>query len=101
MLFFSKELSISEESFLIFHDDGYTLHEPSMCLTQRHVKPDFGNFFFIPDELDAPPSLCEAGIPCVWGGAINVKDKFVFATQPRENRIVVIDLKDTLNPNQV
>ncbi|XP_052261854.1 follistatin-related protein 5-like isoform X2 [Dreissena polymorpha] len=90
-----------EESFLIFHDDGYTLKEPSQCLTQRHVKPDFGNFFFLPDELDAPPSLCEPGIPCVWGGAVNVKGMFVYVTQPRQNRVVVIDVKETLNPNQV
>ncbi|XP_060560214.1 follistatin-related protein 5-like [Ruditapes philippinarum] len=89
-----------EETFIIFHDNGYTLHEPRECLTQRHVLPDFGNFFFVPDELDAPPSLCEPGIPCVWGGAINVKNTFVYATQPRENRVVVIDM-DTFNPNQV
>lgn len=91
----------TENSFIIFHDNGYTLHEPRECLTQRHVTPDFGNFYFIPDELDAPPSLCEKGFPCIWGGAVNVKDVFVYATQPRENRIVVIDVANSYNPNQV
>lgn len=90
-----------EESFIIFHDNGYTMHEPRECLTQRHVLPEFGNFYFIPDELDDAPSLCEPGIPCVWGGAVNVRDAFVFATQPRQNRVVVIDVEDTFNPNQV
>ena len=90
-----------QESFIIFHDEGYTMHEPNECLTQRHVQPDFNNLYFIPDELDAPPSLCQPGIPCIWGEAINVQDKFVYVTQPRENRVVVIDVKDTFNPNQV
>lgn len=90
-----------QESFIIFHDDGYTMHEPSECLTQRHVTPDFNNFYFIPDELDAPPALCQPNNPCVWGEAINVMDQFVYVTQPRENRVVVIDVKDTFNPNQV
>lgn len=90
-----------QESFIIFHDDGYTMHEPSECLTQRHVTPNFNNFYFIPDELDAPPALCQPNDPCVWGEAINVMDQFVYVTQPRENRVVVIDVKDTFNPNQV
>lgn len=77
------------------------MHEPSECLTQRHVQPNFNNFFFIPDELDAPPALCQPGNPCLWGEAINVLDQFVYVTQPRENRVVVIDVKDTFNPNQV
>ena len=85
----------------MFHDDGYTMHEPSNCMTQRHVKPDFGNFYFIPDELDEAPSMCQPGVPCIWGSAVNVQERFVYVTQPRENRVLVIDLKDTLNPNQV
>ena len=85
----------------MFHDDGYTMHEPSNCMTQRHVKPDFGNFYFIPDELDEAPSMCQPGVPCIWGSAVNVQERFVYVTQPRENRVLVIDVKDTLNPNQV
>ena len=94
-------LSTTEESFIVFHDNGYSMYEPSLCLSQRHVSPEFGNFFYVPDELDAPPALCEDGVPCVWGTAINVRDTFVYATQPRENRIVVIDVKVSFNPNQV
>ena len=37
----------------------------------------------------------------MWGGAVNVKGMFVYVTQPRQNRVVVIDVKETLNPNQV
>ena len=85
----------------MFHDDGYSMHEPSKCLSQRHVKPDFGNFYFIPDELDEAPSMCQKGIPCIWGTSVNVLNRFVYVTQPRQNRVLVIDVKDTLNPNQV
>ena len=77
------------------------MHEPSKCLSQRHVKPDFGNFYFIPDELDEAPSMCEKGVPCIWGSSVNVRNRFVYVTQPRQNRVLVIDVKDTLNPNQV
>jgi len=90
-----------EESFIIFHADGYTMHEPRECLTQRHVKPDFGNFHFLPDELSSPPQLCRDGIPCMWGDAVTVGKEFVYVTQPQQNRVVVIDVRQTLNPNQV
>lgn len=96
-----QDFSSSEESFIVFHDDGYTMHEPSKCLSQRRVKPDFGNFYFIPDELDEAPSMCEKGVPCIWGSSVTVQNRFVYVTQPRENRVLVIDVKDTLNPNQV
>lgn len=96
-----QDFASSEESFIVFHDNGYTMHEPSKCLSQRHVKPDFGNFYFIPDELDEAPSMCEKGVPCIWGSSVNVRNRFVYVTQPRQNRVLVIDVKDTLNPNQV
>ena len=30
-----------------------------------------------------------------------MENRFVYVTQPRQNRVLVIDVKDTLNPNQV
>ncbi|KAK3593639.1 hypothetical protein CHS0354_025530 [Potamilus streckersoni] len=91
----------SRESFVVFHDNGYTIYEPHHCLTQRHVLGDFGNFHFIPEELDDVPSMCESDGPCVWGSAVTVKGRFVYVSQPQQNRVLVVDATETLNPRQI
>lgn len=30
---------------------------------------------------------------CNWGSAVNVKDRYIYVTQPTEYRIIVIDLR--------
>ncbi|KAL3876988.1 hypothetical protein ACJMK2_034756 [Sinanodonta woodiana] len=91
----------TKESFVVFHDNGYTIYEPHHCLTQRHVLGDFGNFHFIPEELDDVPSMCQSDGPCVWGSAVTVKGRFVYVSQPQQNRVLVVDATETLNPRQI
>lgn len=31
---------------------------------------------------------------CSWGGAVNVKDVFVYVSQPELNRVLVVSLRD-------
>ena len=45
--------------------------------------------------------LCAAGRPCSWGAAVNVRDAYVYATQPAENRVVVVDVAKHANPAEV
>lgn len=88
------------ESVYVFHKKGYGVYNPMGCLTQRSVKPSFGNLLYIPEELDKAPSLCEDDKPCTWGHAINVQDKYVYISQPEQNRVVVIDSQRSMNPVQ-
>lgn len=89
------------ESFLVFHEDGYIVYEPNECAIRREVKQDYGNFKYIPEALDGPLSLCEPTHPCSWGSTVNVRDKFIYISQPRENRVVVVEITRRWNPVQV
>jgi hypothetical protein len=92
---------MSQEAFVIFHPNGYTVYEPRDCLTERHVKGNFGNFRYIPDDLDGPPSMCDPTHYCVWGSAVSVQGKFIYVSQPRQSRVLIIDMEQSLNPIQV
>lgn len=89
------------EAFYAFHKNGYTAYEPDGCETVRHVKGDFGNLKYIPEELDRAPSMCGIGQDCVWGGAVNVQNKYIYSSQPEHNRVIIIDIAYTYNPVQV
>ncbi|ESO87027.1 hypothetical protein LOTGIDRAFT_183454 [Lottia gigantea] len=100
---FSQFYSSSQKSdgtFMVFHTHGYTAYRPESCLMRREVRGKFGNFKFIPDNLDEPMSLCHNN-KCNWGTSVNVKDEFVYVSQPSQNRIVVIETTDKWNPVQV
>ncbi|XP_071132426.1 uncharacterized protein [Mytilus edulis] len=89
------------EAFYAFHKNGYTAYEPEGCETVRHVKGDFGNLKYIPEELDRAPSMCGIGQDCVWGGAVNVQNKYIYSSQPEHNRVIIIDIANTYNPVQI
>ncbi|XP_029633661.1 follistatin-related protein 5-like [Octopus sinensis] len=89
------------QSFLVFHEEGYIVYEPNDCVIRRDVGKDYGNFKFIPENLDAPPSLCEENKPCSWGSAVNIKNKYIYISQPRQSRVVVVEITHRWNPVQV
>lgn len=91
------------ELFLIFHDNGYSVHEPSHCHIQHVVTGTFDAFKFRPDNADhnLVQSLCEPNRTCSWGDAVNVQNKFIYVSQPNLNRIVVIEVRDRFNPVEV
>ncbi|GAB1606356.1 follistatin-related protein 5-like [Argonauta hians] len=89
------------QSFLVFHEQGYIVYEPNDCVIRRNVEKDYGNFKFIPENLDAPPSLCEENKPCSWGSAVNVQNKYIYISQPRQSRVVVVEITHRWNPVQV
>ena len=89
------------EAFYVFHKNGYTAYQPENCETIRHVKGDFGNLKYIPEELDRAPSMCGLGQTCVWGEAVNVQNKYIYSSQPEQNRVIIIDIVNNFNPVQV
>lgn len=97
---YSKQSS-RQETFFVFHQTGYSAYNPSGCYTKRQVHSSFGHLKYIPEELDAPIHLCDQRKDCSWGPLVNVQNKFLYIAQPTENRVVVIDAVQTINPVEV
>ena len=89
------------EAFLVFHDKGYTMYEPNHCHVEHHIPVTFAAFKHYPEFVDVLMSLCADGEPCSWGQAVNVRNAFIYITQPKLNRVVVIELRDRANPVEV
>jgi len=94
--------SDQNEAFLVFHDRGYTMYEPSHCHVEHQIPASFAAFKHYPEFTDVLLSLCPAdGQPCSWGQAVNVRNAFIYITQPKLNRVVVIELRDRANPVEI
>ncbi|XP_014383356.1 follistatin-related protein 4 [Alligator sinensis] len=77
--------------FYVFSDDGITIIQPNECEIRRHVKPN--ERIFTSYEEICPEVEGEATQSCLWASAINVRDKYIYVTQPRQNRILIIDIQ--------
>ena len=92
---------------MVFHDEGYTVYEPSRCHLEHQVTSDFSNFKSLPEYGPTSTQLCggEEGDQkralCSWGQAVNVRNKFIYISQPTLNRVVVIEIQDRSNPVEV
>jgi len=90
----------------VFHNNGYTVYELNRCHVDHHVA---GEFQPIPStgstQSATSSSLCSSTTDkkreCVWGDVINVRGKFMYAAQPTLGRIVVVEIRDRLNPVEV
>ncbi|XP_072429390.1 follistatin-related protein 5 isoform X3 [Chiloscyllium punctatum] len=77
--------------FYIFYEDGIKVIQPTECEIQRHIKPSekiLGN----QGEV-CPKAADEAIQRCVWATAVNVKDKYIYVTQPKLNRVLIVDIQ--------
>ncbi|BFZ17944.1 hypothetical protein BsWGS_20984 [Bradybaena similaris] len=97
----SSETTKDAGTFVVFHSKGISAYDPLNCLLRREVSGDFDNFKFIPDALEQALSLCQKEEDCQWGGAVLVGTEFVYITQPDQNRVMVMNAVDTMNPLQV
>uniref|UniRef100_A0A0B7A5X0 Kazal-like domain-containing protein n=1 Tax=Arion vulgaris TaxID=1028688 RepID=A0A0B7A5X0_9EUPU len=97
----SKESVKETGTFVVYNSKGISAYDPMSCLLKHQVFGDFGNFKFIPDALDGPLTLCRKEEDCQWGGAVKVGSEFIYVSQTNQNRVVVMDAVDTLNPLQV
>merc|ERR1719239_230372 len=94
-------MSVQDEgTFLVFHSNGVTSYKPSDCLKRQVVHPDFNEFKFKPIDAPKEPSLCPHG-KCNWSGAVRVGANYIYALQPKQNRVVIFTGLTSLNPIEV
>ncbi|XP_048852436.1 follistatin-related protein 5-like isoform X2 [Brienomyrus brachyistius] len=77
--------------FYVFYEDGIKVIQPVACEIQRHIKPS-EKLLGLQEEV-CPKSESFAGQKCIWTSAVNVKDKYIYATQPTLNRVLVVDIQ--------
>ncbi|XP_075297933.1 follistatin-related protein 4 isoform X2 [Opisthocomus hoazin] len=77
--------------FYVFSDDGITVLQPSECEIRRHIRPE--ERIFTSYEEICPRVEGEGTQSCLWASAVNVRDKYIYVTQPKQNRVMIIDIQ--------
>ncbi|PWA18738.1 hypothetical protein CCH79_00005558 [Gambusia affinis] len=77
--------------FYVFYEDGIKVIQPVACEIQRHIKPS-EKLLALQEEV-CPTSPGEVVQRCVWSSAVNVKDKFIYVTQPTLGRVLIVDIQ--------
>ncbi|XP_056358519.1 follistatin-related protein 4 isoform X2 [Oenanthe melanoleuca] len=77
--------------FYIFSDDGITILQPNECEIRRHIRPE--ERIFTSYEEICPRVEGEDTQSCLWASAVNVRDKYIYVTQPKQNRVMIIDIE--------
>lgn len=73
-----------EKRFFAFHNWGISVYEPSTCRLYHQIQ----STDIIPGTQEY---VCgDKGVPCNWGRAINVANRYVYASQPLRDRVLVI-----------
>ncbi|MFT7796172.1 follistatin-related protein 5-like [Arapaima gigas] len=75
--------------FYIFSDDGITILQPSECETRRRIKR--ADRIMASYEEVCPKGEGDSLPRCTWATAVNVRDKYIYAAQPLQNRLLVVD----------
>ncbi|XP_043925100.1 follistatin-related protein 4 isoform X2 [Protopterus annectens] len=76
--------------FYVFSDDGITLIQPTECEIERHIKSN--ERIAASYEEMCPRGEQDSVQHCTWASAVSVKDKYIYVTQPRESRVLIIDI---------
>ncbi|XP_066447149.1 follistatin-related protein 4 [Eleutherodactylus coqui] len=77
--------------FYVFSDDGITIIQPRECEIRRQIKPSeriLTNYEEMCQESEEDPNQL-----CLWSSAINVRDKYIYISQPNQNRVLIIDIQ--------
>ncbi|XP_005523552.1 PREDICTED: follistatin-related protein 4 [Pseudopodoces humilis] len=77
--------------FYVFSDDGITVLQPNECEIQRRIRPE--ERIFTSYEEICPRVEDEDTQSCLWASAVNVRDKYIYVTQPKQNRVIIIDIQ--------
>ncbi|XP_042635676.1 follistatin-related protein 4 isoform X2 [Catharus ustulatus] len=77
--------------FYVFSDDGITVLQPNECEIRRHIRPE--ERIFTSYEEICPRVEGEDTQSCLWASAVNVRDKYIYVTQPKQNRVMIIDIE--------
>ncbi|XP_036407151.1 follistatin-related protein 5-like isoform X2 [Megalops cyprinoides] len=77
--------------FYVFYEDGIKVIQPMACEIQRHIKPS-EKLLGLQEEV-CPKSDGDSEQKCTWTSAVNVKDKYIYVTQPTLNRVLIVDVQ--------
>ncbi|NWI52367.1 FSTL4 protein, partial [Calyptomena viridis] len=77
--------------FYVFSDEGITVLQPNECEIRRHIRPE--ERIFTSYEEICPRVEGEGTQSCLWASAVNVRDKYIYVTQPKQNRVMIIDIQ--------
>nr|XP_015204904.1 PREDICTED: follistatin-related protein 4 isoform X1 [Lepisosteus oculatus] len=75
--------------FYIFSDDGITILQPNECEIRRNIKPT--ERIVASYEEMCPKGEGDSIQQCVWASAVSVRDKYIYVTQPIQNKVLIID----------
>ncbi|KAM6969805.1 follistatin-related protein 4 [Aplochiton taeniatus] len=75
--------------FYVFHDDGVMVLQPGECEIRRHIEraERIGASF----EEMCPKGEGATPQHCVWSSAVNVRDRFIYVSQPLQHRVLLLD----------
>nr|XP_019941171.1 PREDICTED: follistatin-related protein 4-like [Paralichthys olivaceus] len=77
--------------FYVFSDEGITVLQPSECEIRRHMKRT--ERIVATYEEMCPKGEGVSPQHCVWSSAVNVRDKYIYVTQPLQSRLLVVDIQ--------
>ncbi|XP_030759224.1 follistatin-related protein 5-like, partial [Sitophilus oryzae] len=73
-----------EHRFFAFHEWGISVYEPTTCRLHHHIL----GTDIIPGTQDY---VCGSqGIQCSWGRAVSISNRYIYASQPNLDRILVV-----------
>ncbi|XP_059382862.1 follistatin-related protein 4 [Carassius carassius] len=75
--------------FYVFSSEGITILQPGNCEIRRRI-PRTERILGSYEEL-CPSSTGVSSQECVWASAVSVRDKYVYVSQPLQNRLLLID----------
>ncbi|XP_041949375.1 follistatin-related protein 4 isoform X2 [Alosa sapidissima] len=75
--------------FYVFSDEGVTILQPGECEIRRRIKRS--ERIVASYEEMCPKNEGITPQHCVWASALNVRDKYIYVTQPLQNRLLIID----------
>ncbi|XP_022618256.1 follistatin-related protein 4 [Seriola dumerili] len=77
--------------FYVFSDEGITVLQPSECEIRRHMKRT--ERIVATYEEMCPKGEGVSPQHCVWSSAVNIRDKYIYVTQPLLSRLLVVDIQ--------
>ncbi|KAM4545214.1 follistatin-related protein 4 isoform 2-T2 [Odontesthes bonariensis] len=77
--------------FYVFSDEGITVLQPSECEIRRHMKQT--ERIVATYEEMCPKGDGASSQRCMWSSAVNVRDKYIYVTQPLQSRLLVVDIQ--------
>ncbi|KPP67479.1 hypothetical protein Z043_113926, partial [Scleropages formosus] len=75
--------------FYIFSDEGVTILQPNECEVRKHVKRS--DRIVASYEEVCPKGEGDSPPKCTWASAVTVRDKYIYVTQPLQNRLLLVD----------